>query len=319
MMHNCPPPVPLLDHWLSSSSHINGSYGHMLLEQVSPADGDLINGLRPYFESAHLDAREVFHRAARIDLHPDAGAPGNHAQYPHCLPATAKKGLFGEVMAGLLTEAYQFVGGHRWTIPIFLFRYHAGVEAYIFDLARDPARVRQVAGRHGNDFIALGIDPVNGEVVRFIAGEAKWRATLTPSTMDDLMLGGWTGPAGARVRLNDGVWNEMNTGLATPQGLEQLHKLLCEKAREEYAEAIVSLDRALLLGAAPLPRTDLVFVAGNKAARRDPGTTYLPVGAPPPQYTAGRPLQVIELVIEGGTELIEQLYNSLWNGPDGAP
>ena len=56
------------------------------------------------------------------------------------------------------------------------------------------------------------IDPVSGEVVRFIAGEAKWRAALTPSAMNDMMLGTWTGPARARVRSNDGVWNEMNRG-----------------------------------------------------------------------------------------------------------
>jgi hypothetical protein len=284
----------------------------LLIEQAMRIDDGGIAELRPYFESAHLDAREVFHRAARIDLHPDADGLGGNAQYPNCLPATAKKGLFGEVMAGLMTQAYAFVGGHSWSIPIFLFRYHAEVEAYIFDLARDPARVREISGRHGNDFIALGIDPATGRVVRFIAGEAKWRASLTPSVMNDMMLGGWTGPADARVRADDGVWNELNRGLPAPQGLEQLHRLLCEKARDAYAEAIVSLDRALMIGGAALPRTDLVFVAGNKAARRNPGDTYLPRAAPPPEYSAGRPLQVVELVVEGGVDVIERLYASLW-------
>lgn len=231
--------------------------------------------------------------ADRLDLHPDAGAPGAHAQYPTCLPPTAKKGLFGEVMTGLMTQAYQFIGGHQWTIPVFLFRYHAEAEAYIFDLARDPPRVREISGRHGNDFIALAIDPASGEVVRFIAGEAKWRADLTPSVMDTMMFGEWTGPAGARVRSNDGVWNEINRGLPTPQGLEQMHRLLCEKARDDYAEAIVSLDRALLIGGNPLPRTDLVFVAGNRAARRAQGQTYLPTNSHPVEYAAGRPLQVV--------------------------
>lgn len=314
MLHNCPPPMALLNRWLRGAAHANGNYGHILFEQVTPNDNNVIDELRPYFESAHRDAREVFHHAARIDLHPDADAPGEHAQYPNCLPPTAKKGLFGEVMAGLMTQAYQFIGDHQWTVPIFLFRYHAEVEAYIFDLARDPARVREVSGRHGNDFIALGIDPASGEVVRFLAGEAKWRAALTPGIMHNIMVGEWTGPAGARVRANDGVWNEMNRGLAVPQGLEQMHRLLCEKAREDFAEAIVSLDRALLIGAAPLPRTDLVFVAGNRAAQRAPGTAYLPVAAPPPEYTAGRPLQVVELVVEGGVDLIERLYHLLWGG-----
>ncbi|MBR1001199.1 hypothetical protein [Bradyrhizobium liaoningense] len=313
MLHNCPPPTGLLNRWLTGAARTNGNYGHLLFEQMLPSDDSVVAELRPYFESAHQDAREVFHRAARIDLHPDANEPGANAQYPNCLPATAKKGLFGEVMAGLFTQAYVFVGGHQWSIPIFLFRYHAEVEAYIFDLARDPARVREISGRHGNDFIALGIDAASGEVVRFIAGEAKWRAALTPSVMNDMMLGKWTGPPGARVRGEDGVWNELNRGLAVPQGLEQIHRLLCGKARDQYAEAILSLDRVLLLAGAQLPRTDLVFVAGNRSATRARGATFLPNAAPPPEYVAGRPLQVVELVVENGVDLIDKLYSSLWD------
>lgn len=314
MLHTCPPPQPLLSTWLRSSANANGSYNHYLFEEARPLDGDVVSGLRPYFESAHCDAREVFHAAASIDLHPDANGPGSHAQYPNCLPPKARRGLFGEVMAGLFVEAYQVVGGHRWTIPIYLFRYHVEVEAYIFDLARDPARTREVSGRHGNDFIALGLDPTTGAVVRFLAGEAKWRAELTPSVMNGLMLGEYIGPAGARVRDGFGVWNEMNTGLAAPQGLQQMNRLLKEKAREQFAEAILSLDQALLLEAHPLPRTDYVFVAGNRAARRAAGQSYLPVSAHPPEYTAGRNLQVIELVISNGEALIDALYSSLWGG-----
>ncbi|EOD4081628.1 hypothetical protein ACOHX9_002027 [Yersinia enterocolitica] len=313
MMHNVPPPMALLARWLRGSANVNGNYGHILFEQIIPNDNTVVDELRSYFESAHLDAREVFHRSVRIDLHPDANAPGSHAIYPNCLPPTARKGLFGEVMTGLMTQAYQLVGAHQWTVPIFLFRYHAEVEAYLFDLARDPGRVREVSGRHGNDFIALGIDPDSGELVRFLAGEAKWRATLTQSTMDNMMLGALAGPENARVRDNKGVWNELNRGLATPQGLEQMQRLLCEKAREQYAEAIVSLDRVLLIGAVPLPRTDLVFIAGNRAASRIHGATLLPTGVPPVEYTANRPLQVIELVLENGVELIDNLYNSLWD------
>jgi len=285
----------------------------MLVEQQMPNDDRVVSELRPYFESAHLDAREVFHSTAHIDLHPDADGPGGNVQYPSCLPSNAKRGLFGEVMAGMMVEAYRLVGEHSWTVPVFLFRYHAEVEAYIFELARDPARVREVSGRHGNDFIALGIDPNTGEVVRFMAGEAKWRSTLTPSVMNELLLGPFTGPPDARVRANDGMWNEMNTALPVPQGLEQLSRLLSEKARERYAEAIVSIDRALLLGNPALPRIDYIFIAGNRAATRPQGQSYFISTEPPPDYTAGRPLQIIELVLDGGAELIDNLYASLWS------
>jgi hypothetical protein len=43
-----------------------------LLEQIFDADDELVAALRPYFESAHFDAREHFHAQAGIDLHPDA-------------------------------------------------------------------------------------------------------------------------------------------------------------------------------------------------------------------------------------------------------
>lgn len=313
MLHNCPPPIAELQRWLRGQAHVHGDYGHLLFEQEVAPDTQLYDALKAYFESAHADAREVFHATARIDLHPDADAPGAHAQYPGCLPSTAQKGLFGEVMAGLIVESFQFVGNHRWSIPIFLFRYHTQVGTYIFNLARDPARVHQISGRHGNDFIALGIDPETRAVVRFIAGEAKWRATLTASVMEEMMLGPWTGPKGARVRSNRGVWADINGAVPVPEGLEQLSSLLRQKAREEFAEAIVSLDEALLIGATPLPRTDYVFVAGNKATGRAAGQTLLPTAAPPAEYQAGRPLQIVELVVEDGSTFIERLYAMLWN------
>src|SRR3546814_12258690 len=94
-----------------------------------------------------------------------------------------------------MTQAYQFIGAHQWTVPIFLFRYPAEVEAYIFDLARDPARVREVSGRPGNAFIALGIDPPSGAVLRFLAGEAKWLEDPLPTIIHNTLLAQWTAPA----------------------------------------------------------------------------------------------------------------------------
>jgi hypothetical protein len=133
-MHTCPPPKETLADWLESYDTVRERYGHLLLEQKRDIDDELITALRPYFESAHQDAREHFHAQIGIDLHPDADGVGEGACYPNCLPRTALRGLFGEVMAGMLTEAFResFVGAHPWRVPIFLFRYHADVEAYLF-------------------------------------------------------------------------------------------------------------------------------------------------------------------------------------------
>jgi hypothetical protein len=91
-------------------------------------------------------------------------------------------------MAGMLTEHYEYVGGHDWVIPVFLFRFHEDAEAYLFALARDEERKREVYGRRGSDFLALALND-DGEVVRFIAGEAKWRKKLRKSVVAELMYG----------------------------------------------------------------------------------------------------------------------------------
>ena len=314
MMHTCAPPKTALAAWLQHSENLSANYGHLLLEQTPGNFGpEVLTALRPYFESAHLDARDVFHAQAGIDLHPDAPAVGPHTQYPNCLPSTTRRGLFGEVIAGLVTESYALVGGHAWSIPIFLFRHHADVEAYLFDLVRDPTRQRQLFGRFGNDFIAISLDST-GKVVRFIAGEAKWRQTITPAVMDTIMLGEWTGPPANRVRSGEGVWFEINRGLPIPRGLRQLQHLLLQRAPDQFAAAILSLDKALLSqNLAAIPRTDLIVVAGDRGATRQNGAALLPTVGPPPEYTAGRPLQVVELVLRDGSDLIDQLYNSLWS------
>lgn len=311
MLHTEPPPSATLARILHPTTTGSGSYGHLLLEQRGTALSDVdIAELRPYFESAHQDAREVFHAAARISLHPEDGETGDHATYPNCLPPKTVRGLFGEVMCGIVAENYNLVGGKTWRVPIFLFREHAPVARYIFDLVRDPARVKEVHGRPGNDFIGLEL-AADGTVLAFIAGEAKWRADLTASTIDAIMKGDGKGKGAARVWAGNGVWNDINTALLIPQGIQQICDLLKIKDRDRYAHTILSLDQALLTDVGP-PRTDMVLIAGNRAATRAVGTTLLPTTTPPADYKAARPLQIVEIVLLGGEDMIERLYASLW-------
>ncbi|MGO7758379.1 aminotransferase [Rhizobium ruizarguesonis] len=288
----------------------------MLLEEKADRDPNLANALVPYFESAHRDAREHFAAQIGIDLHPDADEDdGDTARllYPGCLPSTAKRGLFGEVMAGLVTEHYEFVGEHEWSIPIFLFRYHADVEKYLFDLARDPARVRAVFGRFGSDFLAISLDEEGG-VARLIVGEAKWRETLNASTVENLMLGDWkrNRRTGVRVR-KGGIWFEINRDLDVPHGVRQLQRLLSECDRDGYAAAIISLDKALVLrNPVPIPRSNLILIAGDAAATREPRTTLIGWEEMPEEYTSANDLQVVELILNDGVALIDEIYDLLW-------
>ena len=313
-MHSCPPPSKAINNWLRQYPSEEGNYGHLLLEQKQDIDAKLVGDLVPYFESAHTDAREYFCAQIGIDLHPDADENDEAAYlYPGCLPKSAIHGLFGGVMAGMLTEHYKYIGDHNWSVPVFLFRYHDDAEKYLFDLSRNAARTRQVFGRFGSDFLGLCID--DGYVTRFIVGEAKWRGKLNQSTIDKLMLGDWEVDenTGAKVRSGKGVWFEMNRDTPAPHGLRQLQQILKEREPQIYSNAIASLDRVLMLrNPESLSRTNLVLIAGNDVPTREEAHSLIPWDVKPPEYAVPHDLQVVELVLNNGESLIREIYDLLW-------
>jgi hypothetical protein len=85
-MHTCDPPYEALESWLDGWFNTTLGYTHLLLEAKQPTPPDLSDSLRPYFESAHADARRVFHKYAKIELHPDADGGDADTQYPLSLP-----------------------------------------------------------------------------------------------------------------------------------------------------------------------------------------------------------------------------------------
>lgn len=315
-MHTARPPKDALTDWLDeySSEEVKG-YGHLLLEEKVETDPAFAKELIDYFESAHLDARKCFHKLARISLHPDAGDEACDAQYPGSLPLTALKGLFGEVMCGMMTENYEFVGKHEYLIPVFLFRNHEDAGQYIYTLSRDPSRTREVLGRKGDDFIAIVVDE-DGKVTRFIAGEAKWRGSWTPSALATVMLGAKIEDpedSSKRVHNGKGVWFEVNRGLSIPLGLEQLHAILDECEPDKFSSVIASLDRILARrNPDPVERTDLILLAGGSPPKREASEPLLPWKTLPDEYTAGRDLQVVELLFSNGDDLITEIYAGLW-------
>lgn len=314
-MHTEAPPLEVLASWLKPTGNTQETYGHVLLEQAEQSNDATREGLTPYFQSAHLDAREHFHAFANMSLHPDDGEPGCNAAYPACLPHKARLGLFGEVMAGMIAEAYEFVGKTKWKIPVFLFRKHEDAQQYVFTLSRDPTKKREVLGRKGDDFIGIAFDD-DGKVTQVIAGEAKWRKTWNKSTLDAVMLGKKINdPADASQKVHDGkgVWANVNGALPVPMGLRQLQQILCEVAPDQFSNVIASLDRILALrNPDAVERVDLILLAGGSAANRNAGESLLQATAVPTEYTAGRKLQIVELLVEGGDELIASLYDGLW-------
>lgn len=313
-LHNCPPPKAALERWLKAYPSYVDNYGHLLLEQDCACDDDLIEEFVDYFESAHADARDFFHEQMGIELHPDADDPQAHITYPTCLPSITRRGLFGEVMAGMLTEHYEYIGNHKWKIPVFLFRYHEDAEAYLFALVRDEERKREVYGRRGSDFLALALDD-EGDIERFIAGEAKWRKKLQPSVVAELMYGKKKKDPITEVLEHDGrgIWFQINRDIPAPHGLRQLQRLLREIDPNGYSAAIARLDRVLVVrNAEPLPRTNLIMISGGDVPSRKSKTALIPWKAVPEEYTAPHDLQVVELILNDGDDLIDAVYDALW-------
>lgn len=314
-MHTASPPKETLAAWLDSDLNTVGNFGHLLLEERGKTDPAIADDLIPYFESAHLDARQCFHKLARISLHPDADDEVYDAQYPSSLPLTTLKGLFGEVMCGMMAESFEFIGKHEYLIPVFLFRNHEDAGQYIYTLSRDRTRTREVLGRKGDDFIGIVVNQ-DGKVTRFIAGEAKWRGTWQPSVVDTVMLGEKIDDPNDRTKKihnGKGVWYEVNRGLPVPLGLEQLQAILDECEPEKFASVIASLDRILARrDPDSVERTDLILLAGGSAPTRKAKHSLIPRNAVPQEYTAGRDLQIVELLFSNGDDLIKAIYAGLW-------
>jgi hypothetical protein len=316
-MHTCPVPVAALKAWLKGSWKAGPGYTHLLLESNVPPPSDLAAQLRPYFESAHADARRFFHEYAKIDLHPDSLGSNSTCQYPTSLPATTRHGIFGEVLAGLVVEAYQPQHDkYKWSVPVFLFRHHADAGKYLFFLVRDSSRTRQLWGRLGDDFIGVGFDS-NTNVEKIIVGESKFRGSLSKLSVDDLLLGSRkkAKPGEVASREKDGIWRAFKEAPAVPEGLLQLQAILIEREPNKYANAILSLDKILAINPKhTVPRTDLVVFSGGSPSSRKSGETLVHSHALPIEYEAGRDLYVVEAFLENGADLIKEVYDTVWSG-----
>ncbi|MFS1935478.1 aminotransferase [Vibrio splendidus] len=306
-LHNCP--TPDLDDLLELNSTFIKGYGHLLLEQIEDSNEELVSRLKAYFESAHLDARGVIHDFMGISLHPDH-AKQTSINYPSSLHLTTLKGFFGEVMTGLIAEGYNLIGQHNWEVPVFLFRFHDDAKKYLFTLVRDPSQKRQTIGRLGTDFIGISIN--GGEVERVISGEAKWRKELTQSVVDTVMLG--PKEKGKQTRVTGkGVWAELNKEVNPPNGLRELQIALKDLDPQTYGDAILSMDKLLAaFEPAVVPKTDLVLVVGEPRNNREKGECCIKWDEVPESYLAGNDLQVVEIVLPDGENLIIDLYASLW-------
>ena len=96
--------------------------------------------------------------------------------------------------------------------------------------------------------------------------------------------------------------------------MRQLQRLLELRDPDGHQAAILSIDQAIILeNTPPLPRTNLILIAGNGARDRKALDVLIGWEEAPEEYTAPHDLQVVELILTDGEALIDGLYSTLWH------
>jgi len=272
---------------------------------VSPSPGKKassvpIKELTKYFKSAHGDARKYFHKICNLNLHP-TGNEQHHIGYPESLPEKAKKGMFGEVMCGLFVETYSLFDDKKdFSVPVFLFRHHDGVEDALTRLKRGGT-VTEIPGRLGDDFIGLEMDE-DGWVIGFIVGEAKYRKKLTSSVYESLM------------NTKDKILKRISSDHYYQSSMNKLKRILEAIDSKEFERIILSIEE-MDSGKRSVERTDFVLLVTAELGKRK-APPYSRKDGKPSEHSINRPLAVAEVTIPTAEALISNLYKNLYSGEE---
>jgi hypothetical protein len=270
-----------LREWLDASRTANGSYRHLRLREVSEARERALEDLARLAREAHADAWLHWEKLRGVSLDPlnRAGdADTDMPAYPDSLHTITLQGYLGELLAGLVAENFR---PHEieWCVPAFLFATHIAAFQALERRRQLGGPARRVPGRTGDDALAFLTD-ADGAVTAWLWGEAKCTHDHDTSLIRD-----------GHVQLSAPYY--------LPVDLSQLIEVL-ERKSDPESDAWATRLRLLLLleeGSAP-PRYDmLVYVCGRSPVQR---SNWLPIDAPPPDYTAGRPLEAVEVHLTAG-------------------
>jgi hypothetical protein len=286
--------LPLIERWLSIEERTETEplYRHSWCKQREAGQWQsVLAPLVSYFEGAHRDARRIFQRAFGIDLNP---LRRSRPEYPRNMPAPAKRGFFGEVLCGLFVESIQLVGAERWTVPAFLFRYHNDAELYLIRLMNGAPKLASIKGRTGNDFLALNLD-ANGRISKYLVGEAKCYEVFNVTKCGEFL-------------------KELSEERGIPCSLPQLQRILENIDPDKYANTIDHIDEICERGVADIPRSDIFVYVFDDPKSKNYESMRITKAMKESNYTATRPLQVFEVHIPDGADLIETLYSMLYQG-----
>lgn len=284
-----------LEEWLqvTQTGETKSSYVHTWCRQVEAGRWQAhLPHIVQYIERAHEDARELFHSTIHLSLDP-VPAKRHQPSYPHDMPLKAKKGFFGEALCGMFTEAMEIVGGDDWYIPTFLFRLHREAEEHLFRLVMKEKAPKDIPGRTGSDFLAIAV-AADGRIRKFLSGEAKchdiFNITKCRKFLKDLSEEG-----------------------PVPVSLPQLIRILEDQDHGQLTNVIDALnDLFMQKKYDTVEKTNLLLYLFDKPGVIAYEAARISEELKATNYTCNVPLHVFEVCIPDGTELVKQVYDSVY-------
>jgi hypothetical protein len=218
---------------------------------------------------------------------------GDSPLYPRDLPPDTKRGYFGEALCGIVAEEMDIIGGDRWVVPGFLFRFHEEARLYLTRLVIGEGIGTSMTGRTGSDFIALCLNE-EGWICKYLVGEAKSHKTFNITKCEKAL-------------------KKLGKEASTPVSLIQLADILKSTDPEANASLIASIDDIFINQKFnTIPRTDLLFYAFDEAGVKHYDSVRITEELRQASYESNRKLHIFEVHIPDGAQLVKDAYDGMY-------
>ena len=151
-----------------------------------------------------------------------------------------------EALCGIIAEQMDIIGGDRWIVPAFLFRFHEEARLYLTRLIIGEGVGVSITGRTGSDFIAVCLDE-NGSISKYLVGEAKCHKRFNVTKCGKAL-------------------NKLSKEASTPVSLPQLGEILKDINPASNESLIASMDDIFInKKLRTIPRIDIFLYAFDDA------------------------------------------------------
>jgi len=280
----------LLQSWLQENnpSSQNGRYVHRLLRENRTQREYILAEIKDVFDHAHSDAKRHIRCLLADNLDPlGEYAVDPAAGYPEKLDIVTLQGYFGEIMAGVLSEALAHFGETGWKVPAYLFRFHALAFGKLELMRQTGSEPGIIPGRTGEDCIAFLCNE-DHRIVASLICEAKCTLTHDSGLISE-------------------AHRQASSSNPKPLYIVQIIEVLRDHCTEASQQWITSLRNLYHQDSDDMyERCDMIcYVCGRSPTNRN---SWIPDQQPHSAYSGGRKLEAVEVHLDDVRTLIHHVY-----------